>query len=523
MRSDQTTYKTLRLILGDQLNAHHSWFRRSDPEVLYVIIELSQELTVVQHHVQKVEAFFLAMQLFADALGKAGHQVRHLTLDDTQGDDSLDDCLSKLIRDHQVQRFEYQQPDEYRLEQQLRLFCEQQSIAHECVDSEHFFLNREALATLFNAGTSHRMEAFYRNMRRQFNVLMEGENPVGGQWNYDAENRKKLKAADLVDLPEPLVFANDVSEVRKRLARHHVRTIGESMPHCLWPVTRTQAKSLLSFFCAHCLPYFGRFQDAMTADAEESKRWSLYHSRLSFALNTKMLHPAQVIREAVNCYEQSDGQISLAQIEGFVRQILGWREFVRGMYWANMPQYGQLNALQAERDLPQQYWTGQTRMRCMSLAIGQSLSFAYAHHIQRLMVTGNFALLAGINPDQVDQWYLGIYVDAIEWVEMPNTRGMSQFADGGLVGSKAYAASGQYIQRMSDYCGGCYYRVREKTGPRACPLNPMYWHFMHRHQDAFQQNPRQALVYKNWRRFSKDEQQAILREGERCLSDIESL
>ena len=523
MNPAQPTFKTLRLILGDQLNARHSWFRRCDPEVLYVILELPQELAVVQHHVQKVEAFFLAMQSFADALSQAGHAVRHLTLDDTQRYDGLEDCLATLIREHQVQGFEYQQPDEYRLEQQLRVFCDNQDLTHNCVDSEHFFLTRADLAKLFKTGTSHRMEAFYRKMRRRFDVLMDGEEPLGGQWNFDAENRQKLKVADLVDLPEPLVFANDVSEVRKRLARHRIRTIGHSMPHCLWPVTRAQARSLLSFFCHHCLPYFGRFQDAMTGDADESKRWSLYHSRLSFALNTKMLHPAQVIQEAINSYQQSDGQISLAQVEGFVRQILGWREFVRGMYWANMPQYGQLNALQAERDLPQQYWTGQTRMRCMSMAIEQSLNFAYAHHIQRLMVTGNFAVLAGINPDQVDQWYLGVYIDAIEWVEMPNTRGMSQFADGGLVGSKAYAASGQYIQRMSDYCGRCYYRVREKTGQRACPLNAMYWHFMHRHQDDFQQNPRQAFVYKNWGRFDKAEQQAILREGERCLSELDSL
>jgi deoxyribodipyrimidine photolyase-related protein len=252
-------------------------------------------------------------------------------------------------------------------------------------------------------------------------------------------------------------------------------------------------------------------------------QWTLYHSRLSFSLNAKLLSPKEVIAAAVTAYEDSDGQITLPQIEGFVRQILGWREYVRCVYWQNMPEYGQRNELNADRDLPEYFWTGDTKMECLKQAIGQSLKYAYAHHIQRLMITGNFSLLTGIHPDQVDDWYLGIYIDAIEWVEMPNTRGMSQFADGGWVATKPYSAGGNYVNKMSDYCKSCHYKIKEKSSDEACPLNSLYWLFMNKHRDRLGKNPRIGMVYRNWDKQTEAMQTATLVRGNWCLENIEAL
>lgn len=524
------TYQSLRLILGDQLNAKHSWFRAKDESVLYVIAELHQEANYVPHHIQKISAFFCAMEQFAQALSRAGHEIVHLNLDQTQEYESLPELIESLVAQYAIKKFEYQLPDEYRLRQQLGEFSESNSV--ECVlyEAEHFYLNEQACQADFTRGKRHRMEAFYRRMRKRFDILMDGDQPEGGQWNFDADNRNKLKPADFADVPKPLVFANDVSDILARIKRHNIKTIGVEAAALLWPVNRQQAKQLLDFFCEECLPRFGQFQDAMTGLLDKSgyenqgqKQWSLYHSRLSFALNAKIISPVAVVKQAVGYYEKNKKTISLAQIEGFVRQILGWREFVRGVYWANMPEYASLNTLLAERDLPGWFWSGKTHMNCLKHSIEQSLEFAYAHHIQRLMITGNFCLLAGIDPDQVDEWYLGVYIDAIEWVEMPNTRGMSQFADGGIVGSKAYAASGNYVKKMSDYCGDCRYKVTQMTGASACPLNSMYWRFMQSNEESFSSNPRNKMVYANWLKKDTSQRQAILSHANNCLENIEDL
>lgn len=512
---------TLRLILGDQLNASHSWFREKAPHRIYLIAELKQETSYVRHHVQKVCAFFLAMQAFATALETAGHRVIHLTLDDTADCTDLPQLLDRMIAEHAITSFEFQRPDEYRLLEQLRDYAAGLDLPTREVDTEHFLLPFDDLPYEFKADTPHRMEAFYRRMRKRYNILLEQGKPVGGQWNFDRENRESLKAEDLEQVPKPRLFTNDAGAVLERLKRHQVETFGTAQNRLIWPVSRSQALDLLHYFCEHLLPNFGRFQDAMTRQTEH--RWSLYHSRLSFALNAKMLHPLQVIRQAVTAWETYPERISLAQLEGFVRQILGWREFVRGIYWANMPAYETLNALGAKRRLPAYFWNGDTRMRCMQQSLGQSLEHAYAHHIQRLMVIGNFCLITGIDPDEVDDWYLGVYIDAIQWVELPNTRGMSQFADGGLLASKAYAGSGQYISRMSDYCQECHYRVKQKTGPRSCPFNSLYWGFMLRHRERFELNPRVAMLYRNWDRQSEESRAAVLDQARIYLAQLDTL
>lgn len=510
----------LRLILGDQLNPRHSWFRKRDSSVIYVLAELRQETDYTRHHVQKVCAFFAAMAGFAKALKKAGHRVLHLTLDDTADDADLPALLTRLCRDLEIQQLEYQRPDEYRLLQQLREI----SIAGITVveaDTEHFLLPFDDISQQFKPGKHRKMEFFYRDMRRRFQVLMDGDQPRGGKWNFDADNRNRLSPEDIDALPQPLCFSTQVGDILQRLERHGVDTFGTATKELLWPVNRRQAEQLLTFFCDTLLPLFGRFQDAMTGNSPHA--WSLYHSRLSFALNAKLLHPMQVIDAALRAFENQPKAIDIAQIEGFVRQILGWREYIRGVYWANMPDYQSRNALKATRALPSWFWDGNTRMRCQQQAISQSLDFAYAHHIQRLMVTGNFCLLAGIDPDQVDQWYLGIYVDAIEWVELPNTRGMSQFADGGIVATKAYSASGNYVNKMSDYCGDCHYKVKEKTGERACPLNSLYWDFMLRHRGQFERNPRVGMVYRNWDRMSEDKRNAVIDHASGLLAKLDTL
>lgn len=514
-------FKTLKLILGDQLNAQHSWFQEKDPQTLFLIAELKQETDYAKHHIQKVAAFFASMGNFALALKSVGHQVAYLTLDDTCQFRCLTDLLHDVITRLGITSFHYQQPDEYRLASQLQDFCHDLSINTHSASTEHFFLEHHELTNYFSSGTGSRMEMFYRKMRKRFSILMDNDKPLGDKWNFDKENRNKIKPSELSSIPEPLMFETDVSEIIERLKRHQVLTIGNTEDTLFWPVSRIQAKELLHYFCRYLLPNFGKYQDAMTANSVS--KWSLYHSRLSFALNSKMLSPHLVVSTAIEYFQQGKDHISLAQIEGFVRQILGWREFVRGIYWANMPNYSQLNSLNAQQHLPDFFWTGQTKMKCMSECINQSLDYAYAHHIQRLMVTGNFCLLTGINPDEVDDWYLGIYIDAIEWVEMPNTRGMSQFADGGLLASKPYAASGNYINKMSDYCSECHYSVKEKVGERACPFNSLYWLFMVKHREMLAKNPRTSLVFKNWDKQDEEARQAVVKQAEYYLHNIERL
>ena len=521
MKHNQLKYHTLRIILGDQLNSAHSWFKTRDDGVLYLIAELHSEATYTTHHSQKLCAFFLAMERFSSALQENGHQVCYLTLDDTT-EQSLADVILSLAEQHQIDCIELQRPDEYRVLQQYHeLLTGHSKPTFSMVDSEHFLLPFNEIPNFFQAKSTVRMEHFYRKMRQRFNILMADERqPEGGQWNYDIANRNKLKAKDLDDIPAPLCFQHDVTHILERVQRHNISSIGKAQSHILWPVTSQDALNLLAFFCEHLLPNFGRFQDAMTDQTPHS--WSLYHSRLSFALNVKLISPKHVIKAAITAYQENN-HIDIAQIEGFVRQILGWREYVRGMYWINMPDYQQQNALNAERDLPSYFWNGQTKMKCLASAIGQSLDYAYAHHIQRLMVTGNFCLLTEIQPQQVDEWYLGIYVDALEWVELPNTRGMSQFADGGWIASKPYAASGSYMQKMSDYCGDCHYKVKEKTSDNACPLNSLYWRFMVKHRERLAKNHRIGMIYGNWDKQDDAQKHAVLQRAEWCLENIESL
>ncbi len=512
-------FQTLRLILGDQLNEQHSWFAQPHPEVLYVLMEVRSETDYVRHHIQKVVGFFGAMRAFARRLEALGHRVHYIALDDLNNRQSLvENCLA-LVKQYGVMRLEYQEPDEYRVDEALRTLAAALPIECRCVSSEHFLSERDELARFFSGKKTYLMERYYRHMRVKWQLLLEpdGRTPLTGRWNYDAENRKRLPA-NLRTPPAPS-FVRDLSNLTDLLARAGVSSIGTlDARHFNWPLTRAESLQLLEHFVRERLPYFGDYQDAMA-----ERDGLLFHSRLSFSLNVKLLHPLEVVRRAIAEWEARPAEIPFSALEGFVRQIVGWREYVRGVYWAEMPRYRKMNFFEHAAALPGWYWTGQTRMHCLRRVIQQSLDQAYAHHIQRLMVTGNFALLLGVHPDEVDAWYLGIYQDAIEWVELPNTRGMSQFADGGIVGTKPYVSSANYLQRMSDYCAHCPYDPKQRYGPKACPFNALYWDFYHRHAGRLRGNPRIGMAYQVWERMDAQEQQRILEHARWVKEAVEEL
>ncbi len=509
--------KTLRLILGDQLNSNHSWYKTIDANITYVKMELRSETDYAHHHIQKVAGFFAAMQAFAATLQEKKHQVIYIKLNEEVNKQSFPENIAYLISKHKFTNFEYQLPDEYRLDEILKTFCSSLAINHAVYDTEHFLSTRSELAAFFIGKKTFLMESFYRYMRKKHQVLMDGVQPLTGQWNYDSENRKKIPANH--SITPPFIFENDVTPIIEELQKTTVKTIGNIDPtHFIWPINRQQSLQLLEFFVKECLPLFGTFQDAMTPNA-----WSLYHARISFSLNTKMLSPLEVINRAIEEWTSRPNEIEYNQLEGFVRQIIGWREYMRGIYWMKMPAFATLNFFGHTNKLPDWYWTGNTKMNCLKHAINQSLDYAYAHHIQRLMVTGNFALLAGVHPDEVDAWYLGIYIDAIEWVEITNTRGMSQFADGGIVGTKPYVSSATYIDKMSHYCASCHYSKTTKVGEKACPFNSLYWNFYNNHEDKLAKNPRIGMMYNVWRKMDPDTKAALLIQADFYLKNINDL
>jgi deoxyribodipyrimidine photolyase-related protein len=507
--------KTLRLILGDQLNQSHSWFEEKSDDHIYFMAEMRQETDYVNHHVQKVLAFFDSMRNFASKIESEGHQLRYFKLDDEKNPQDLEKLIQQMIEEEDIEKFEYQLPDEYRLDEQLRSICENLKISTDSVDSEHFLTKRTFLEEFFKGKKTYLMESFYREMRKKYNILMDGKEPVEGKWNFDHENRAALKDSKL--LKKPKTHSKDLSELLEMIDKSGVKTIGKvDAKNFPWPTSRKECLEVLDYFCKNLLIHFGDYQDALTT-------WDafLFHSRLSFAMNSKMLSPLEVVQKVEEYWEGHRDKISISQVEGFIRQIIGWREYMRGVYWAKMPDYAAMNFFGHDRKLPDWFWTGKTKMKCLSEAIGQSLDLAYAHHIQRLMVTGNFALLAGIHPDEIDQWYLGIYIDAIEWVEMTNTRGMSQFADGGIVGTKPYVSSANYIKKQGNYCDHCAYNHKDKVGEKACPFNSLYWHFYERNREKLEKNPRIGMAYRTLDKLKN--KQEILDQAESYLSNINEL
>ncbi|HEY8025292.1 MAG TPA: cryptochrome/photolyase family protein [Burkholderiaceae bacterium] len=506
---------TLRLILGDQLNPSHSWFARPRADVVYVMMEVRQETDYVLHHAQKILAIFAAMRHFAQELQRAGHRVHYLRIGAAENRLSIIGNLEQCIASFGATRFEYQEPDEWRLDAQLADYCKTLNIPSQMVASEHFFTARSDAADLFKTRKTWLMEHFYRHMRTTHKILLDEGKPVGGQWNFDHENRKAWPG--LPAQPADWRTGHNHTDLWHEITEAGVKSFGNPKAEALpWPLGRDEARRHLDAFIAHALPHFGEFQDAMSEQAER-----LFHSLLSFALNTKMLAPQQVVARAEQAWRE--GKAPLAAVEGFIRQILGWREFVRGFYWAHMPDYVHANHFENTLPLPQWFWTGETKMRCVAKAIGNSLDNAHAHHIQRLMVIGNFSLLAGLAPEAVHRWYLGVYIDAFEWVELPNTLGMSQFADGGTLATKPYVSSAAYINRMSDSCKHCHYQKNERVGERACPFNALYWDFFDRHAAQLQGNQRLGLVYRQLKDMNAEAKQTLRERATTLRNEIETL
>ncbi len=507
----------LRLILGDQLNSNHSWFHQKNEDVLYVMLELKQEQQYVKHHIQKIIAFFSAMRNFANHLQENGHQIKYYKIGDVDNNGDLCLMLKKIIEENNITKFEYQLPDEYRLDLQLKSFCDAVGIDTSTADTEHFLTQREDLKNLFEGKKTRLMESFYRNMRKKLNILMDKDEPMGGKWNFDHENRKSFD--NKVALPNINFHKKNIENIKREIDEAGVKYFGNiDEQNFNWPSTRTESLTDFKDFLENRLIHFGTYEDAMLIQHN-----LLFHSRISFALNCKLISPAEIASLTVQHWEKHKDKISIAQVEGFIRQVIGWREFIRGIYWEYMPTYKTLNYLNAENKLPDWFWTGDTKMNCMKNCIQNSLDNAYAHHIQRLMVIGNFSLLAGLHPDEVDQWFLGVYADAIEWVELPNTRGMSQFADGGIVGTKPYVSSANYISKMSNYCKGCHYNAKEKTSENACPFNSLYWNFYDLHKSMFEKNPRVGMVYMLWNKMKSEDKSAILTKAESILENLENL
>jgi len=494
----------LVVVLGDQLDLHAAAFDGFDAARDAVwMAEVSEESTHVWSSEPRTVMFLAAMRHFALALRAAGRTLHYAPLDDPATHGSLQAQLRADIERLRPTGLVMTAPGDWRVLQAIKGVAQAQGLPLEIREDRHFYGSVREFAAHARGRKALRMEYFYREMRKRHGVLMHGDEPEGGQWNFDADNREAFGAAGPGAVPPRAVFEPDaltrevIALVEKRFGTHPGRLDGFA-----WPVTRAQALVALQRFLTERLPLFGRYQDAMWP----GEPW-LYHAQLAAALNLKLLNPREVVDAAVAAYRA--GAAPLAGVEGFVRQILGWREYVRGIYWTRMPGYVELNALDAREDLPAWYWTGDTEMACLRDAITQTLQHGYAHHIQRLMVTGLYALLLGVQPQQVHAWYLAVYVDAVEWVELPNTLGMSQYADGGLMASKPYVATGRYIQRMSPHCQGCRYDPAQRTGEKACPFTTLYWDFLMRHEAMLAGNPRMALQVKNVARLDEAQREAI--------------
>lgn len=497
--------QSLILILGDQLSLSLSSLRQGEKQRDVVLMaEVMAEATYVGHHKKKFVLVFSAMRHFAAKLRELGWTVDYVELDDPENVGTLEGEVNRACQRHQISNVIMTEAGEWRLHEALKHI-------HSLEDTR-FMCSHAGFRNWARDRKDLRMEYFYRQMRKQTQLLMNGDAPEGGTWNFDSENRKPAKA-DLF-IKQPPQFAPDqiTLNVIKLVEERFSKNFGDLLP--FWfAVTAEDAQIALTHFLEHALPHFGETQDAMV----EGQSF-LHHAVLSPYINLGLLDPMEVCRAVEQRYHL--GKAPIEAVEGFIRQIIGWREYIRGIYWLRMPDYAHSNALNATRPLPDFYWTGYTKMNCVAQVVKQTKQEAYAHHIQRLMITGNFALLAGLNPTQVHDWYLSVYVDAFEWVELPNTIGMALHADGGLLGSKPYAASGNYINKMSDYCKSCKYNVKKRTGEDACPFNSLYWDFIARHLTRFSKNPRMGQTCHTYSKFSEPEKLAISNQAKKFLDGL---
>lgn len=512
--------RRLIVVLGDQLLADHPLIAEMDRERdIVLMMEVMEESRHVPSHVQRTVLFLSAMRHYVIGLAARGVRVRYVALDATGNTHSFSGELERAIQEHSPERVEVLRPGEWRVLHTLESACKRRTVPFAVREDPHFLCTPETFARWAHGRKSLVMEHFYREQRRRTGYLMNGDQPDGGEWNFDHENREAFGESGpprnraRPTAYEPDEVTREVIACVQRLLPDLYGTL-ESDRAFRWPVTRGQALEALADFCQHRLPLFGRFEDAMWSGEE-----TLYHSRLSPLLNLKLLSPRECCEAAIAEYKA--GRAPLASVEAFVRQIIGWREFIRGVYWLEGPDYEKRNGLDQHGSLPEFYWTGDTDMRCMRECLGQVVRTGYGHHIQRLMITGNFALIAGVHPKAASDWYLGMFVDGVDWVTLPNALGMVMHADRreglgagdtGLVGTKPYAASANYIGRMSDYCRGCGYDPKRRVdgdGRRACPFNTFYWDFLLRTGDRLKGNRRMTMALSQARRMKDGERVEI--------------
>lgn len=507
----------LALILGDQLSTNLSCLRELDKSTdMIVMAEVSAEARYVKHHKQKIALIFCAMRHFANYLQEDGWRVHYHHFDPDSSQKTLLNVVAEVSDKHHVDELLMTECGEYRLHHDIISNWHQSlGIPVTLHGDDRFFCTRSRFADWARGRKQLRMEFFYREMRRDHNLLMDGKQPEGGEWNFDSRNRRPYRGDPPLPALPAFSYSKEDETVFALVAEHFADHPG-GLEKFNWPVTRAQARQALDDFVKNRLPWFGDFQDAMTQGES-----FMFHSLLSTSINCGLLGPREVCDAALDAYRA--GNVPLNATEGFVRQILGWREYVRGLYWLMMPAYASNNALANDRTLPAYYWTGNTDMNCMRESFSNTFDHAYAHHIQRLMVTGNFALLAGITPSDICDWYLAVYADAYDWVELPNTLGMVMHADAGLLGSKPYAASGNYINKMSDYCKHCRYSVKTSTEHDSCPFNSLYWHFMSRHRDKFSANPRMTMIYRSYDKMAEDKKQALEKRAVHLLNNLDTL
>ncbi len=503
----------LRLILGDQLNEKISSLSDADIDNdIILMCEVWDEATYVKHHKKKIAFIFSAMRHFAEELKDKGYKVHYVKLDDADNTGSFKGEVKRFAAEHKPDEIIVTEPAEYRVLEDMKTWRFDGDFDIRADD--RFLCTHDEFAAWAKGRKQLRMEYFYREMRKNYTILMDGDKPEGGEWNYDSENRKPPK--DGLDIPKTYTAQTDetTQEVIDLVADKFDDHFGDLFPF-YFAVTRDQALYALNKFIDERLKNFGDYQDAMI----QGEPW-MYHSHISFYINCGLLLPLECVQAAEKAYR--DGDAPLNAVEGFIRQIIGWREYVRGIYWLNMPDYESVNFLNATRELPALFWGQPTQMNCLKQCVSETKENAYAHHIQRLMVLGNFALIAGLDPNEVNDWYMIVYADAYQWVELPNVTGMILFADGGVLGSKPYAASGSYINKMSDYCKGCRYKVTKKNGPEACPFNYLYWDFLIRNKDKLSDNHRLRMMYSSLSRMSEEKVQAIKGDSQRFFKALEN-
>lgn len=506
---------TLRLVLADQLTHSLASLQDCDLHNDWVLLaEVKTEASYVKHHKKKIAFLFSAMRHFAEELKVNGHNVHYRYYDDADNQGSLLAEVASLCKQKTINKIVLTHPGEYRVLADMQGWQTTLGIKVEIRQDDRFLASLDEFATWAQGRKQLRMEFFYREMRKAWHFLMDGDKPVGDKWNFDSSNRKALPKG--MSPPKPSHFTPDniTQDVLTLVAEHFDEHFGQ-LDNFHFAVTREQALIVLEEFVSQRLIHFGDYQDAMV----QGQPW-MYHSHISFYLNCGLLTPKEVIEQAETAYRNKLAPINA--VEGFIRQVLGWREYVRGLYWLKMPDYKTENFLQATNSLPSFFWDAKTKMNCLHQCIKETAENAYAHHIQRLMVLGNFALLAGLHPDEVNEWYLIVYADAYEWVEMPNVTGMILFADGGLLASKPYVASGSYINKMSNYCQSCHYNVKEKNGAQACPFNYLYWDFLDRNKEKLGNNPRLGMPYSTLHKMTDDKRHAIHRDSQIFFKALQS-